>query len=485
MKKNSSLRFSYRVALLIASGVSLLSATAIAAPLSDEDVQALIHRVDELEQQVKSLKAERKQYGTADVNHPGNRDIKTNAPPVISLGANGLIVQSGNSNFTMIAHGYAQGDARFYVGDKTTPDTFLLRRVRPIVEGTIWQDFNYRLMLDVASGSVSGSSANNVGILDDAYVNSHFWKDFQIQIGKYKAPVGLERLQSTADLMFVETGFATELTPNYDLGVEIHNEFFNRPIGYSLGIFDGASDNASQDADVDEGKDIVGRVFTQPFLNVKDSPLQHLGFGVGGSIGTHTAGPITAYKTPGQQTFFAYTNAASAGTQYRIDPQAFYYWGPFGIMGEWAFSSQNFSSTKAGMPKYARFNNNAWQVEGSWFITGEENTFKASSLEHIIPHHRFGMGEGSGWGAFEVVARVQQMYLDQNAFQKYGANSFASTGSAQKATSWGVGLNWYLNGNMKLNLDYENTTFSGYTPTKGTGAYRPEHAILARAQVLF
>ena len=180
MKKLRLTRFNYFSALVAASGASLLTNSIMAAPLTDEQAQALIQRVDELEKQVKTLKDERKKYETADVNHPGNRDIKTNAAPTISLGANGLIIQSANSNFTMIAHGYAQGDARFFAGDKTTPDTFLLRRVRPIIEGTIWEDFNYRLMLDVASGSVSGSAANNTGILDDAYVNSHFWKDFQI-----------------------------------------------------------------------------------------------------------------------------------------------------------------------------------------------------------------------------------------------------------------------------------------------------------------
>jgi len=36
----------------------------------------------------------------------------------------------------------------------------LLRRVRPIVEGTVWDDFRYRLMLDLASGNITGSTAN-------------------------------------------------------------------------------------------------------------------------------------------------------------------------------------------------------------------------------------------------------------------------------------------------------------------------------------
>jgi len=93
-----------------------------------------------------------------------------------------------------------------------------------------------------------------VNILDDAYVNYQHFSQVQLQVGKYKSPVGLERLQSTADLFFVETGYATELTPNYDVGAMIHNDYFNTPVGYAIGIFDGAADNGSEDADVDEAR---------------------------------------------------------------------------------------------------------------------------------------------------------------------------------------------------------------------------------------
>ena len=54
---------------------------------------------------------------------------------------------------------------------------------------------------------------------------------FSFRFGKYKSPIGLERLESTADLNLIETGFATALTPNYDLGASIHNSYFDNPLG--------------------------------------------------------------------------------------------------------------------------------------------------------------------------------------------------------------------------------------------------------------
>lgn len=427
-------------------------------------------QVQGLEQKVKTLERDRdlEQQATAEA---------AKKSPKISLGDNGLVVVSHDSNFLMNVHGYIQADGRFYPNDThTANDTFLLRRVRPIVEGTVYEKYDYRLMADFGSGNASSSSAGNNALLNDAYVNARFWPYAQLQVGKFKSPVGLERLQSTAELLFVENGFATQLTPNYDLGAEVHNTLFNTPINYAIGIFNGAADGGSDDADTtDEGKDVVGRVFFQPFLRTHVETLRKLGFGVGGSVGHH-AGPLVSYKTPGQQTFFSYTNGAAAnGQQYRIDPQAYYYWGPFGLLGEYIVSSQEVT-TSGAKPKSERFNNRAWQVEASWFLTGDENSFRSTSRQLFHPAHPL----GEGIGAFELVGRVQKLSLDSEAFP-----NFVTKTSAKEATSWGVGLNWYLNSNLRLYLDYESTWFEGGSKTPGTVTAKDEHVILGRVQVSF
>jgi phosphate-selective porin OprO/OprP len=279
-------------------------------------------------------------------------------------------------------------------------------------------------------------------------------------------------------LLFIETGYATQLTPNYDLGVELHNNLFNSPISYAVGVFNGAIDAGSSDADTtDEGKDFAGRLFFQPFLRSDREALNQLGFGVGGSIGNHD-GALPSYKTPGQQTFFSYANSVSAaGDQYRIDPQFFYYWGPFGILGEYIVSSQK---VRAGAARQTeRFNNTAWQVEATYFLTGDNNSFRSSSRNAFRPAQPFSFGGGS-WGAFEVVARIQQLSLDHAAFPTY-----ASTSSAREATSWGVGLNWYLNSNMRFYFDFESTHFGGGSKASSALTARDERALLGRVQFSF
>jgi phosphate-selective porin OprO/OprP len=56
---------------------------------------------------------------------------------------------------------------------------------------------------------------------------------------------------------------------------------------------------------------------------------------------------------------------------------------------------------------------------------------------------------------------VHGIEVDDSAFAA-GADSFADPEtSASKATGWAVGLNWYLNENLKWMLDYERTRFDG------------------------
>ena len=429
-------------------------------------------RIEELDQKVKVLERKRELDKEAATEN-------AKSLPTVSLGLNGLIIRSADTNFLMNLHGYAQVDGRFYLNEHNPAnDTFLLRRVRPIIEGTVFDRFDYRLMADFGSGNVNNSSAGNNALLDDAYVNARLWPEVQAQVGKFKSPVGLERLQSTAELLFIETGFATQLTPNYDLGVEIHNQLFNSPISYAIGVFNGAIDSGSSDADTtDEGKDVAGRLFFQPFLRTDYDALNKLGFGIGGSVGHHE-GPLPSYKTPGQQAFFSYASSVSAaGEQYRIDPQFFYYWGPFGVLGEYIISSQKVKSSSANGT--ARFDDSAWQLEATYFLTGDDNSFRSTSRNAFRPAHPFTFGEG-GWGAFELVARVGQLSLDRTAFPTY-----VTSGSAKEAASWGVGLNWYLNSNIRFYLDFESTHFDGGSKKTTALTARDEQALLGRVQFSF
>jgi len=101
--------------------------------------------------------------------------------------------------------------------------------------------------------------------------------------------------------------------------------------------------------------------------------------------------------------------------------------------------------------------NSAWQLSASWFLTGERESYN-----NFVPKSRFTPGrKGSGWGAWELVARVQELRIDEAAFAG-GASSFADPSVApRRAVAYGIGLNWYLDEYVRWMFDYEHTRFDG------------------------
>ena len=119
----------------------------------------------------------------------------------------------------------------------------------------------------------------------------------------------------------------------------------NGRLSYAAGVFNGVGDGRNTtNSDFEDHREVAGRLFVQPFKGTTVSVLQGLGFGVGGSWGnvcSNATGLTSGYLTDGQQQFFAYTNGAVAnGDHWRIAPQAYYYWGPFGVLGEYVISNQ-------------------------------------------------------------------------------------------------------------------------------------------------
>jgi phosphate-selective porin OprO/OprP len=417
-----------------------------------EEIQRnLIKKVEELEQKLRVLERKDELEQEANVE-------KSKTASKFSIGAGGLNVQSADTNFALKVRGYVQADARFYFNDVSPlNDTFLMRRVRPIFEGTVFDKYDYRLMLDFGSGATS-SAANNPYV-QDAYVNARFLPEFQVQVGKFKEPVGLERLQSGANLLFVERAYPTQLAPNRDVGVQLHGNFLDETISYAAGVFNGVADGGSGDFDTaDDDKDIAGRLFVQPFKKTSIEPLKGLGFGIAGTIGSQEGTP-RSYTSPGQQRIFAYRtgggtlaspNVTVDGDHWRLAPQFYYYWGPLGIFGEYTISSQELA-VQAGTRRLDRLEDRGWQIAASYFLTGEQNSFKA-----VIPKKPFSLANG-GWGAWEVAARFSQLELDPSAFPAFAS---AAT-NARRATSWAAGVNWHLNRNVKFSIDYEQTDFDG------------------------
>jgi phosphate-selective porin OprO and OprP len=382
----------------------------------------------------------------------------------------GFSLKSADGKYLLRLRGYAQADARFVPGDDagTFTDTFLLRRARPILEATVGQYFDFRLMPDFGQGQA---------VLFDAYWEGKFDPAFTVRAGKFKSPISLERLRSATDVTFAERGFPSNLAPNRDIGLQIAGEIADGVLAYQAGVFDGAADLGNVDGDLSDSKDFVARVFIQPF---RRGALQGSGLGIAGSTGNEqgsaTATGLPGYRTPSQQTFFRYrastTNPASsvlaAGRRTRLYPQAFLALGPLGVLAEYAVSRQDV--TVAGAT--ARLEHRAWQASGSYFLTGERAGFRSPS-----PRKPFDLKAGT-FGALELAARYGEIDIDEDAFPVFADPAT----SASHAKGVGLGVNWYLNKAIKVLVNYEHTTFAGGATT---GDRTPEDFVVTRFQHSF
>jgi len=385
--------------------------------------------------------------------------------PVLTTGRDTFSISSPDQAYRLRIGAHLQADGKTFFDNQARllTSSFNLRRARPIFEGSLGKYVDFRFVPDFGNGQA---------LLYDAYADIKMHPMAVLRAGKFKTPLGLEVLQNDADTTFIERALPSDLLPNRDEGFQVYGNVLDRAT-YAVAVLNGAPGGASIDADSNAGKDLVGRIFATPFAQTGPAALRGLGFGLGASSGRQNGPTLSVFKTTGgQATFFSYVpNTIAAGRRLTYSPQLYYYYGPFGLMAEYAESSQplSFNSVTRDIGTHA------WQVAGSWVLTGEKKSYRS-----VVPRKGLEGGKsGNGIGAWEVAARYTALTVDPTAF----AVKFADpTKSARAARTWTVGLNWYLNYFVRIATNYEQTRFQG----GALGGNRVTEKVLAeRLQVAF
>jgi phosphate-selective porin OprO and OprP len=421
-------------------------------------------RVDQLDQEIRILQRLRELAADSAAAAAKDRQSAT------ANAKDGFSIKSADGKYSLRFRGYIQSDGRFFPSSEAIPtvDNLLIRRARPILEAAVGRYFEFRLMPDFGGSSPA---------IFDAYWDGRFAPEFTVRAGKFKPPIGLERLQSATDIMFAERGLPTNLVPSRDIGLQIGGDISEGFFAYQVGVFNGVPDLANGGDDLSDAKDFAARVFVQPF---KSGSFRPLGVGIAASTGLErgsiTSTGLPSYRTPGQQTLFRYSTSSTTptnnvyadGKRTRIAPQGYFYTGPFGVLGEYVISRNEVNRAGA----IAELEHTAWQTSGSFFLTGEKNSFRSP-----MPKRPFDLNEG-GFGAVELVARYGELARDEASFPTYAT----ITTSVQKARAAGVGINWHFTRAVKVSLDYERTTFTGGA---ADGDREPENALIGRFQTSF
>jgi phosphate-selective porin OprO/OprP len=437
-------------------------------PSAEELARRLAAAEERIAEQDRRLKVQE------DRAHARDQEL---AHRILGLGPDGFVFGSRASGFQLRLRGVIQADGRAFFAtgvNQPLPDQFLIRRARPIVEGTIGDFVDFRILPDFGSGQVQ---------LLDAYIDLRPWKWLALKGGKYKTPFGLERLQQEQYLLFVERGLTTNLVPDRDIGAALHGNLGEGLLLYEAGVFNGTVDGGNVDGDTNDGKDWVFRVFSHPFKRHRSDALRNFGIGIGYTYGkergTITATGLPQFKTAGQNVFFQYLfdvtgvkpTILALGNRWRVSPQLYYYVGPVGFLGEYVFDSTTVTAVGSNME--TELADQAWQLQASVVVTGEH-----ASYEGVQPRHPFNFHERH-FGALEVAARYGELRVNALTFPRFADPSK----SASAALEWAVEANWHFTRLVKFAMMFARTTFTGGAPMGGDRV--PENALIGRLQVAF
>lgn len=446
--------------------VLLVPLSALAQPSASTPPDAPPIEGDAIRRELEELKAKQQELER-------RLEASLARPPAVS-DPGGLRLRFGRGGFAL---GTADGktevrlravfnlDFRAYFA-ADTPDTFLVRRARPFIEGTLFDVIDVRIMPDFALGQPQ---------LLDAYAELRPWQWLRLRGGRFMIPVGLEWLQKDTTITFAERSLATDLVPYRDIGVMLSGDI-GGILCYALALVNGAPDGGNgPDLDPQSAKDYVARLFLRPLKRTRVATWTDLGFGVAGSYGsvkgTATSSNLPTYRSVGQQPIFTYRGAppgaplstmsgaasdggtAAAGDRWRLTPQLYWYLGPVGLLAEYVISSQRLQ--RLGMT--ADIQNQAWNLTASFVMTLERATY-----EGVVPRHPVDFRH-LAFGAFELTMRYSELRLDDNAFPNFADPDT----SVRAAREFAGGLNWYVTDVVKIMLSFHRTDFLGGAPNGG------------------
>ncbi|MEY2505365.1 MAG: phosphate-selective porin OprO and OprP [Verrucomicrobiota bacterium] len=411
-----ALRFPGRVAkpnalrLLIAVcfGAFALSGFAAEAKTDSERLEKLERAVDllqkrnaELEQEVRSLKKEKPAPASLSETKksrfvPESKDSKSYVETTVEE-KKPVYVVPGASEIKLTLGGFIQAqsevgnvfaiDGRF--GSAAIDDRFRLRRARINVAGDFAEQFDFKLEGEFeqsdtavtvrnANGAVIATNSTRTAFAaTDIFINWHRIPEFNVKIGQYKAPFGLEQLTPDTKLFSLERSQVTSaLTPERQVGVQLWGKPFASVfpdqkdfLTYAIGIFNGNGRNVT----INDNNEYmyVGRLELQPWKGKLFGQDSWVKFG-GNALSSRddpgtvlTPAGIVRVNADGSLATFTAPTAAKREA-WGLDGTL--HIGPFDLIGE--YLSEDFNARVVnGVPAgFNAFTADGYYVQGSYFV---------------------------------------------------------------------------------------------------------------------
>ncbi len=322
-----------------------------------------------------------------------------------------------------------------------------LRRARVGVQGDLCADHRYLAEIDLASGEV---------VPRDIFVaRGRAELAGERRIGHFREPFSLEGGTNANYFMFMERSPVNDLDPARAWGVAVFDCAPTETATLAVGVFFNGSGIADFEAGNNAASALTGRLTVAPLLEDGGRQLVHLGVASStrlseNGIVTVNQHPRSALLDPSDSTLspFVPTVEIAADVQQAFNVQLATCRGPFWTQAEW------YSSL---IPAYGGdlvFLHGGYASCG-WFLTGEHRAYQATagvlgpvSVARPLVRGAESRGRPSGWGAWELVARLS--YLDY--FDLPPGPGASNVGIRLPQATFGV--NWYLADRWRLMFNY-------------------------------
>ena len=449
-----------------------------ASPVNQpEDVRTVVEKILKDKEDARKAEDEKKKKEAAERGYEVGSDLTASVrwDPTIA----GFRIETPNKDFSLHVGGRIQYDSVWFTESPAVhPQTQIgemydgtfFRRVRINLDGKVQEvfEYNFEYALENTQQLMTGLDEVWVGVTQLPFLGS-------IRVGHLKVPQGLEgdMISSSKAMTFMERAAYTDaFYNNFAPGIWTGNSVLDQHMTWAAMFY--RTERGTNGADFGDGEyAATGRVTFLPLYENDGRCLVHLGAAstwraaeLGGNelSGNRTItlaarpelrdaqgdfGNSVDTALPGDSTRMVSTGALRCTDAYVNSAELLAIMGPLSFQGEWALTTLA-DVVAGGTTQNRTFNGGYAQL--SYMLTGENRLYdrrlgRLGTL-YTNPDENFWAirdEEGNfnhGLGAWELAVRYSYLNLNDGPVEG---------GVMQGLT---VGLNWYLNTNLKLQFEY-------------------------------
>lgn len=393
--------------------------------------------------------------------------------PLFPYWNNGFWVTSKEAQFNLHFGGNLQWDTVWLNGSDnvlgapssnatstTNSGASLLRRARFKFDGNIYEKFDYSLEYDMANAvnENSGQQAPTQNNVVDSAFPCNVWMQLRdvplfgrLRIGNQVVPLGMTNNTYQGFLPFMERAdnmdsFYGAFSEGFNPGIAAINWTESERIAWRYGLYRPLKNSFGIGIN---NYTVSGRVTTLPVYEDDGARLIHIG--LSGSQGSLVNDDFRLRAKPALRNGPGYalpvlvdTGTLPGDSQFMIGPELAAVFGRWTFQTEWTGQFISDAFTANGQSQGTAFFHGGY-AQMLFFMTGEHQAYEKREgvFGRVVPHHSVRVGRGAGiGGAWQVGARVSFLDLTDKAID--GGQIVDMT----------LGLNWFLNPNMKIQGNY-------------------------------